>query len=299
MKYSRRNFIETTAAGMGAALVSGCFSGPKNYDPYEIVELGKTGIKTTRLSLGTGIKSNGRGLTNLTRMEHGQAVNLVREIYNRGVRTFDVADAYGSHSCVSEALKIYPRSSYVLITKIGIRRRPTAEGQLPGAETEDTVMRFLDELQTDYIDGLQLHYILTENWNTELSDYMTAMDKLKQRGIIRAHGLSCHVLPAHVTAVNEPWVDIIHVRLNPYGVNMDDTPEKVEPVVKRLHQAGKGVIAMKIIGEGEFSNSDEQRDNSFRFVLQLGAVDILTVGMDKISDILDTEDRIRKVPRLA
>lgn len=298
MKYSRRHFIGTTATGMGAMLVSGC-SGPRNHDPYEIVELGKTGIKTTHLSLGTGIKSNGRGLTNLTRMEHEQAVNLVREIYNRGVRVFDVADAYGSHACVSEALKIYPRKDYVIITKIGIRRRPSDDGKLPGAETEETVMRFLDELQTDYIDGLQLHYILSGNWNTELSDYMTAMDKLKQKGIIRAHGLSCHVLPALETAVNEPWVDIVHVRLNPYGVNMDDTPEKVEPVVKQLHQSGKGVIAMKIIGEGEFSNSDEQRDNSFRYVLQLGAVDVLTIGMDKISDILDTENRIRKVSKLS
>ena len=299
MKYSRRNFIGTTAAGMGTMLVGGCFSGPRNYDPYEIVELGKTGIKTTLLSLGTGIKSNGRGLTNLTRLEHEQAVNLVREIYNRGVRIFDVADAYGSHACVSEALKIYPRSDYVIITKIGIRRRPTAEGILPGAETEDTVMRFLNELQTDYIDGLQLHYILSGNWNTELSDYMTALDKLKQRGVIRAHGVSCHVLPAIETAVNEPWVDIIHVRLNPYGVNMDDTVEKVEPLVKQLYQAGKGVIAMKVLGEGEFSDSDEQRDNSFRYVLQLGAVDVITIGMDKMSDILDTENRIRKVSKLS
>ena len=297
MKYSRRHFIGTTAAGMGAMLVSGC-SGPKNYDPYDIVELGKTGIKTTRLSMGTGIKSNGRGLTNLTRMEHDKAVNLVREIYNRGVRIFDVADAYGSHRCVGEALKIYPRSDYVLITKIGPRRRPTNEGILPGAETEETVMRFLNELQTDYIDGLQLHYIFSENWNTELSYYMTEMDKLKRRGIIRAHGLSCHTVPALETAINEPWVDIVHVRINPYGVNMDDTAEKVEPVIKQLHQAGKGVIAMKVLGEGEFSDSDEKRDNSFSYVLQLEAADVLTIGMDKISDIVDTENRIRNVPKL-
>ena len=296
MKYSRRDFIGTTAAGMGAVLVNGCISGPVNHDPYEIVELGKTGIKGTRLSMGTGIKSNGRGLTNITRMKQEQAVNLIREIYNRGVRIFDVADAYGSHACVSEALKIYPRNDYVLISKIGIRRRPTNEGELPGAETEETIMRFLKELQTDYIDGLQLHYISSENWNTELSDYMTGLDKLKQRGVIRAHGLSCHSVGALETAVHESWVDIVHVRLNPYGINMDDKVDKVEPVVKQLYQAGKGIIAMKILGEGELSHSDEQRDNSFHYVLQLGAVDVLTIGMDKISDIDDTESRIRKVP---
>ena len=290
MKYSRRRFIGTATAGMGAMLVKGCLSGTGNHDPYDIVELGKTGIKTTRLSMGTGIKG-GRRQSNLTRMGHEQAVQLVREVYERGVRMFDLADSYGTHACVSEALKIYPCSDYVIVTKMGVRRRPDGEFQ-----TEDTVMRFLDELQTDYIDVLQMHYILTENWNTEFSDYMTDLDKLKQRGVIRAHGLSCHAVTALETAIHEPWVDAIHVRINPYGVNMDDTVEKVEPVVKQLHQADRGVIAMKVLGEGELSNSDEQRDNSFRYILQLGAVDIMTIGMDKTGDIADTESRIRKVP---
>jgi len=294
MKYSRRHFIGTATAGMGAMLLNGCVSGPSHHDPYEILELGKTGIKTTRLSMGTGMKGGGRQ-SNLTRLGHEQAVKLVREVYERGVRMFDLADSYGTHACVSEALKNYPRGDYVIFTKMGIRRRPTSEGALPGAEAEAEVMRFLEELNTDYIDGLQMHYILSGNWNTELSDYMTAFDKLKQRGIIRSHGLSCHALAAVETAVNEPWVDAIHVRLNPYSVNMDDTAEKVEPVVKQLHQAGRGVIAMKVLGEGELSNSDEQRDNSFSYVLQLGAVDILTIGTVKISDIVDTEERMRKV----
>ena len=295
MRYTRRHFIGTAAAGVGAMFVNSCSSGTNHYNPYDIVELGKTGIKTTRLCMGTGIRGGGHQ-SNLTRLGHEQAVNFVREVYNRGVRIFDLADSYGTHACVSEALKIFPRSDYVIITKMGVRRRPASDGGDPGAETEAVATRFLQELQTDYIDGLQMHYILSGDWNTELSDYMTALDKLKQKGIIRSHGLSCHALPALETAIHEPWVDTIHVRLNAYGPNMDDTVENVEPVVKQLHQAGKGVIAMKILGEGELSNSDEQRDNTFRYVLQLGAVDILNVGMDKTSDIVDTEERIRKVP---
>ena len=297
MNYSRRHFIRTAATGMGAVLLQGCFSGTGNHDPYERVELGKTGIKTTRLSMGTGIKGGNRQ-SNLTRLGHEQAVQLVRQIYERGVRMFDMADSYGTHAYVGEALKIYPRTDYVLFTKMTPRRRPTAEGELPGSEAESEVRRFLEELQTDYIDGLQLHgYSFTGNWSTDYSDYMTAFDKLKERGIIRAHGLSSHSLDAIKTAVNESWVDAMHVRLNPYGVNMDDTAEKVDPVVKQLHQTGKSVIAMKVYGEGEFADNDELKDGSLRFVLQSGAVDIINIGMDKISDIVDTESRIRKVPQ--
>jgi len=297
MHYSRRSFIEKAAAGMGAVLLNSRLAGAAPvtegyHDPYETVEIGKTGIKTTRLSMGTGISGFNRQ-SNLIRLGYEQGVSLIREIYERGVRMFDMADGYGTHGFISDALKIYPRRDYALFTKIWFMRGGIPEAERPDAET--LVTRYLKELQTDYIDGVQLHCVSSGEWNTELSDYMTSLAKLKQKGIIRSHGLSCHALAAVETAVREPWTDTVHVRINAYGPKMDDTVEKVEPVVKQLHQAGKGVIAMKVLGEGELAKSDEQRDRSFSYVLRLGAVDILNIGMDKISDIVDTENRIRKV----
>ena len=296
MKYTRRQFLGTAAAGVGAVLLNGCTSEPTHFDPYEMVELGKTGIKTTRLSMGTGMMGSNRQ-SNITRMGYEAAEKLFREVYNHGVRHFDLADNYGTHHFAGESLKIYPRKDYHLFSKLWyMRGRNIPEGVKPGAETEDEVMRFLKEMQTDYIDGLQLHVVTSANWNTELSDYMTALDKLKQRGIIRSHGISCHALPAIETAIDEPWVDTVHVRINPYGMHMDDTVENVEPVVKRLHQAGKGVIAMKVLGQGAYT-SDEEKDNCFKYVLKLGALDVLTIGIDRISDIEDNEMRIRKISR--
>ena len=299
MKYSRRNFIGTAAAGMGAMLLNSRFADAAPvasgyHDPYELVELGKTGIKTTRLCSGTGTRGVNRQ-SNITRLGYEQAVLFIRDLYHRGVRMFDMADLYGTHCIVNDALKMFPRRDYALFTKIWFMRGALPEAERPNAEI--LVARFLRELQTDYIDGVQLHCVSSGNWNSEQSDYMTSLDKLKQKGIIRSHGISCHALPALETAVREPWVDTIHVRINPYGPKMDDTVEKVEPVVKQLHQAGKGVIAMKVLGEGELTNNDEQKDNCFRYILQLGAVDVLTIGMDKTSDIVDTENRIRKVSK--
>ena len=298
MNLSRRRFIGSAAAGVGAMMLDfrNADATPiaaDHHDPYQIVHLGKTGISTTRLCLGTGIRGGNRQ-SNLTRMGYDEGVKLVREMYQRGIRMFDMADLYGTHAIVSDALKIYPRKDYVLFTKMWFMQGGLPEAERPNAET--VVMRFIRELQTDYIDGVQLHCLMSANWNTELSDFMTSFDKLKQKGVIRSHGLSCHSLEAMKTAANEPWVDTIHVRINPYGPSMDDTVENVEPVVKQLHQNGIGVIAMKVLGEGSFANNDEQKDNSFRYVLHLGAVDVLNIGMDKTSDILDNESRIRKVP---
>ena len=299
MEYSRRRFFSTVAAGMGAMMLHTRSTGAApvfagNHDPYEKVVLGKTGISTTRLCMGTGMRGGGRQ-SNVTRLGYDHAMPFVRNLYQRGIRMFDMADIYGTHGIVSDALKSFPRSDFVLFTKIWFMRGALPEAERPDAET--VVTRFLRELQTGYIDGVQLHCVTSGNWNTELSDYMTSLDKLKQKGVIRSHGISCHSLAALETAVREPWVDTIHVRFNAYGPKMDDTVEKITSVVHHLHESGKGVIAMKVFGEGTFGDSDEQKDGSLQYVLHSGAVDVLNIGMEKMSDIADTESRIRKTPK--
>ena len=126
---------------------------------------------------------------------------------------------------------------------------------------------------------------------------MDILDNLKHKGIIRAHGVSCHSLSSLQAAADEPWVDSVNMRINAYGKNMDGPIEKVEPVVKKLHEAGKGVIGMKLIGEGAFRNSDEQRDNSVSYVLGLGCIDAMVVGFEKIEEVDDFAARVKKVPK--
>jgi hypothetical protein len=82
------------------------------------------------------------------------------------------------------------------------------------------------------------------------------------------------------------------VRINAYGEKMDAPIEKVAPVVERLHKAGKGVVGMKLIGEGAFRNSDEKRNASVRYVLGLGTVDTMVVGFEKIAEVDDFAARV-------
>ena len=69
------------------------------------------------------------------------------------------------------------------------------------------------------------------------------------------------------------------------------------PVLKKISAAGKGIVGMKLIGEGEFRNSDEKRDDSVKFVLGLGCVDVLNVGFENVGEIDDFAARVRKVRR--
>jgi aryl-alcohol dehydrogenase-like predicted oxidoreductase len=220
---------------------------------------------------------------------------LLQGAHERGVRLYDLADLYGTHPYLLPALKGVPRDSIGIISKIWFRRGGIPDPERPDADV--VVQRFLKEIGTDYLDLVLLHCVESGTWPEELRKQMDILAQLKQKGMIRAHGVSCHSIPALEAAAAEPWVDSVHTRINPYGMSMDGPPEKVVPVLKKLHDAGKGVVGMKIIGEGRLRHDDEKRDETARWVLGLGYVDVLNVGFEKVEEIDDFAARVRKVPR--
>ena len=302
MKIKRREFLARSIAGVGGLLLGAEFAAAaeqetKRFNPYECVPLGKTEIKVSRVGFGTGMRG-GMRQSNQTRMGKEKFEALLQASYERGVRLFDMADLYGTHPYVARALSKMPRKDYVISTKIWWRRGGIPEKERPDVDV--VVERFLKELKTDYIDLVLLHCVSSGKWPEELGRQMDILAELKKKGSIRAHGVSCHSLPALEACVKEPWVDSVHARINPYAVQMDvkkteDVP-KVVAVLKALHKQGKGVVGMKLIGEGSFRNSDEKRDESVRYVLGLGCVDTMVVGFEKVEEIDDFATRVRKVP---
>jgi len=298
MSLKRREFIKKSALGTGALLLGARLGAAEHptgrfHDPYAPVQLGRTDLKFTRVCMGTG-SHGGQRSSNQTRQGREAFLKLLRAAYDRGVRTYDTADLYGTHAYVAEALVGRPRDSYSLISKIWWDRGGIPEPERPDADV--VVERFLKELQTDRIDLLLLHCVTAPDWPDRLRKQMTLLSQLKAQGKIRALGVSCHSLAALEAAAAEPWVDSVHTRINPYGMSMDGSPAEVVPVLKKLHAAGKGVVGMKIIGEGRLRNDDARRDESVKFVLGLGCVHILDVGFESETEIDDFAARVRKVP---
>jgi len=298
MKIQRRTFLKQSALGVGGLLVGAQLRAaetpaPKFFDPYAPVPLGKTNLKFSRVCMGTGSHGSFRQ-SNQTRLGRENFQKLLRDAYERGVRTFDLADLYGSHSYLPPALTGLSRDSYQLISKVWWEDGSLPEPDRPAPQI--VVERFLRELKTDYIDLLLLHCVTATNWPDELRSQMDDLTKLKTQGKIRALGVSCHSLAALNAAVTEPWVESVHTRINPYGMSMDGPPAVVVPVLQKLHAAGKGVVGMKLIGEGRLRHDDARRDESVKFALGLGCVDVLNVGFEKLTEIDDFAARVRKVP---
>jgi len=248
-------------------------------DPLAIVPLGKT-LNACRISCGTGMRGRPGRQTNQTLLGKKTFEALLGYAYDKGIRQFDMADMYGTHPYVGRALKDKPRGDIQLVTKIWTHPGWLQEDERPLADV--LVKRFLEELRTDYIDVVQIHGQSRPDWNLRERRQMEALDRLKADGLIRAHGLSVHSIPALKTAAEEPWVDVVHVRINPFERNTDPMAETV-PLLKRIHDAGKGVIGMKLIGEGAFDAG--KRRETLDFVMGLGTVDCMTVGFEKPEEI--------------
>lgn len=72
-------------------------------------------------------------------------------------------------------------------------------------------------------------------------------------------------------------------------------PNEVVPVIEQLHKSGKGIIGMKIIGNGSFRDDSEKVDQTIRFVLGLGTVDVMIIGFEFPHQIDNFASRIRNV----
>jgi predicted aldo/keto reductase-like oxidoreductase len=290
---TRRRFISRLSASTGTIMLAGSATGAaakRNTDPFQMVSLGKSGIKTSMIGFGTGY-SGGNRSCNMTRAGKEKGVALLRYAWDRGIRMYDAADLYGTHPFLAEAFNDKPREDYVLVSKIWVRPGGIPEPERPDADV--VVDRFRKELNTDYIDIMQIHCMVDEEWTDQQKKQMDILQDLKEKGIIRSHGVSIHSSIALEKCISTPWVDIVHTRVNAFGDAMDDKdPDKVLGIVKKIHDAKKGVIGMKLIGNGNFRNDPEKIEKSLHYVLKSGAVDMMIIGFEEKWQIDDYAKRV-------
>ena len=291
---SRRNFVSVTT---GAIVVAGGVSAqdnavPEKFSAFDRVEIGKTGIKTSRLCFGTGFKAWQRK-SNQTKMGRDKFVKLLRDAYEMGVRCFDAADLYGSHDIIAEALAPFKRDTYTLISKIWWRDNGIPEKERPGAKV--LVPRFMKEFKTDYLDMVHVHCVNKESWITEQSTYMNDLEELKKKGDIRSHGCSAHGFSGLKVCVDSDWIDAVHIRINPFGAKMNGKLDENLAVAKQLKAQNKGLVGMKILGEGTFADDKNKVDQSIKFALKEAQVDVLNIGFMSTEEIKDIAERIAKV----
>src|SRR5437879_9304761 len=283
----RRQFLIRSASAAGAAWLSSKTiltalantTLSRKFSASDSVTLGRTGIQTSRLAMGTGTVGSGHH-SHQTALGVKGLSELLLNGHEHGLRFFDAADSYGSHPHVAEALKHVQRDKVTVLTKTWARDPATARADLD---------RFRKELGTDYIDICLMHCLTEGDWTERYKGVMDVMAEAKEKGVIRAHGCSCHSIEALRAATKSPWVEVHLVRINPVGAFMDSDPNTVVGVIREMRAAGKGIIGMKILGQGQMRN---RQDEALNFALGLNLLDAFTIGAESQSE---QEDLIRRI----
>ncbi len=249
------------------------------FSASDTVTLGSTGIKTSRLAMGTGTVGSEHH-SHQTALGVKGLSDVLLNGYDHGLRFFDAADSYGSHPHVAEALKRVPRDKVTVLTKSWARDAAGMRADLD---------RFRRELGTDYLDICLMHCVTEADWTDRYRGAMDMLSEAKQKGIIRAHGCSCHSIEALRAAAKSPWVEIDLARINPVGAYMDADPATVVGVLKEMKAAGKAVVGMKILGQGTLRT---RQDEAIKYALSLGLLDAFTIGAESKQE---QEDLIRRI----
>lgn len=293
-RINRREFLAGAAAAVTTAM-TGCtvreMAPPASrvLRANDVVTLGRTGIRTSRLSIGTGAY----GGSEVRRIGIEEAVRLLRHGFDEGVRWWDVADVYRTHPHAAAALKELPRDQVTITTKV--RARLEEKGY---NEIKADIERCRKELNTDYIDICLMHCMMEADWPEKMKGRMDALSEAKEKGHVRAVGCSYHNYDALKAAAHVDWVDVNLVRLNPYALHMDVEKKEQVPAfvetLRQLHAKGQSLYGMKIIGQGDLVG--DQIDASLRFALSQPFLSGFTVGFSstaQIDDIVRRIDRVR------
>jgi len=278
--FTRREFLQTGLAA-GTLAVSGSLPLiAQRGSATDMITLGRSGVKVTRLAFGTGTVSG------QVQRELGQDgfTRLVRYAYDRGIRFFETSESYDEmHRMLGIALKGIPRDSYQLMSKV-----TTRDGVNP-QQKFDELRRLAN---TEYFDIMLLHWQHTATWPADTARWQDAILEIQSRKVVLSHGASVHGLPALRRVPGNNWLQVAMIRMNHTGKSMDaedyatQGPGKVAEVVTHVQEVrkqGMGVISMKLAGEGSFDREDRRK--AMRFALRNAGVDCVTVGYKSPAEV--------------
>ncbi len=230
--------------------------------------LGNTTIKVSKLCFGSltisPLQSN---------FTIKQGAGIIKLAFEKGVNFIDTAELYENYEYIKTAVE-GRRKDFVISTKCYAYSKEGAEKSLNKA---------LKELNTDYIDIFSLHeqedeYTIKGHW--EAIEYFL---KAKEKGYIRAFGISTHNIAAVNASLKYNGIEVLHPIYNRAGLGIvDGTIEEMKQAIEKAYNKGKGIYSMKPLGGGNLLDNAE---DCIKFVLEDKHIHSIAIGMQSPEEI--------------
>lgn len=243
----------------------------------EKVKLGNTDIYVT--PVGLGVLTVGNTQLDLP-VEAG--ADVVRYAYDRGINLFDTAQYYETYPYIAEAFRDTDMSP-------DNPDRPVIASKCLDCSyeaMEHAILECLEALNLETIDIFKLHEVRQDpDWDNRQGAWQCLKD-YRDRGIVRAIGVSTHHVDVVERMASEPDCDIVFPLINYRGLGIRKgseaaSAEEMAAAIDKCLKAGKGVFAMKAFGGGNLTGSYMKALN---YVRDLGCHSIM-VGMGNRAEI--------------
>jgi predicted aldo/keto reductase-like oxidoreductase len=230
--------------------------------------LARTGMRVSRLCFGA--LTIGPLQVNLPLVE---GARIIRTALEAGVNFIDTAELYGTYNYIREAIKDY-QGEVIIATKCYAY---TSRGM------QESLELALRELKRDYIDIFMLHEqesILTIRGHWEAIEYLL---QAKQKGLVRAIGISTHHVEGVLGAASVPEIEVIQPLINMSGIGIKGgNIQDMLAAIKTAAEAGKGIYGMKALGGGHLLKRPEE---AFSFILSIPELASVAVGMSTDEEV--------------
>ena len=179
----------------------------------------------------------------------------------------DTAHLYGTYAHVREGLRGHS----------GEVRVSSKTHATDAATAREHVTTALQEMGLESLDVLLLHGARLADPFTEREAVFDELCRMKEEGLVKAIGLSCHYISGIRDAARNPDVDVIHPLINRTGMGiLDGSAEEMAAAIALAASAGKGVYAMKALAGGNFISSARE---SISWVMGVEGVHAIALGM--------------------
>ncbi len=237
----------------------------------ELRPLGATGIWVSPLGLGT-VKL---GRNQQVKYPHPfeipddkAVVALLSLAHELGINLLDTAPAYGNSEARLGQLLPGLREDWVIVSKVG---EFFAGGQSHFDFSYDTTIRTVEQslrhLKTDYIDAVLIHSDGDDCRILKEEGVLDALQLLKERGSIRAHGMSSKTVAGGLQAVAD--TDVVMATCN--LAYQDEIP-----VLRAAAAQNKGMLIKKALQSGHLKEGNVEE--ALRFIFAQPGVSGAIVG---------------------
>lgn len=193
-----------------------------------------------------------------SRLDSAQAVSLIRQAYDLGIRFFDTADQYGSEEVLGKAVKPF-RAQVAIATKVG-----AAPGGLSRNNILACCAASLKRLDTEYIDLYQIHY---DDPAIPASEIAGSMEILKAQGKIRHFGVGHLPLDKTRDFLKTGEVKTVLAEMNAAALNryaeLRPLQEHFNFGIIAFSVTGRGMLTGGIHSKSRFADSDIRSHDPF------------------------------------